>query len=60
MASPAFRRPARRLRQTPALRRLVRTTRLHPAELVLPVFVKEGLAEPGADRVDARGGPSTR
>ena len=36
----------RRLRQTPALRRLVRTTRLHPAELVLPVFVKEGLAEP--------------
>jgi porphobilinogen synthase len=36
----------RRLRQTPALRRLVRTTRLDPAELVLPVFVKEGLAEP--------------
>ena len=24
----------------------MRTTRLHPAELVLPVFVKEGLAEP--------------
>jgi porphobilinogen synthase len=36
----------RRLRQSPALRRLVQTTRLHPAELVLPVFVKEGLAEP--------------
>jgi porphobilinogen synthase len=36
----------RRLRQTPALRRLVATTRLHPAELVLPVFVKEGLREP--------------
>jgi porphobilinogen synthase len=35
----------RRLRQTPALRRLVRTTRLDPAELVLPVFVKEGLRE---------------
>lgn len=36
----------RRLRSTPALRRLVRATRLHPAELVLPVFVKEGLREP--------------
>jgi porphobilinogen synthase len=36
----------RRLRQTPALRRLVQTTRLDPAELVLPVFVKEGLSEP--------------
>jgi porphobilinogen synthase len=36
----------RRLRSTPALRRLVRTTRLDPAELVLPVFVKEGAAEP--------------
>jgi porphobilinogen synthase len=28
------------------LRRLVQTTRLAPAELVLPVFVKEGLSEP--------------
>jgi porphobilinogen synthase len=36
----------RRLRQTQALRRLVRTTRLHPEELVLPVFVREGLTEP--------------
>jgi porphobilinogen synthase len=36
----------RRLRQTPALRRLVQATRLHPSELVLPVFVKEGLREP--------------
>jgi porphobilinogen synthase len=36
----------RRLRQTPALRRLVQTTRLAAAELVLPVFVKEGLSEP--------------
>ncbi|UFU07784.1 porphobilinogen synthase [Ruania halotolerans] len=32
----------RRLRQTPAVRRLVRQTRLHPAELVLPMFVHEG------------------
>ena len=36
----------RRLRRTPALRRLVADVRLHPADLVLPVFVKEGLAEP--------------
>ncbi len=34
----------RRLRQTPALRRLVAQTRLHPADLVLPVFVREGLS----------------
>ena len=44
MAFPAQR--PRRLRQTPAVRRLVQATRLHPAELVLPVFVKEGLREP--------------
>ena len=36
----------RRLRATPALRRLVVETRLHPAELVLPMFVREGLSEP--------------
>ena len=36
----------RRLRATPAMRRLVAETRLHPADLVLPLFVKEGLAEP--------------
>ncbi|WP_460468898.1 porphobilinogen synthase [Calidifontibacter terrae] len=36
----------RRLRQTPAVRRMVAQTRLHPAELVLPMFVKEGLASP--------------
>lgn len=36
----------RRMRRTPALRRLVAETRLHPAELILPVFVREGLAEP--------------
>ncbi|PJN24379.1 porphobilinogen synthase [Kitasatospora sp. CB02891] len=36
----------RRLRSTPAMRRLVAETRLHPAELVLPAFVREGLTEP--------------
>nr|WP_279671655.1 porphobilinogen synthase [Flexivirga meconopsidis] len=36
----------RRLRPTPAMRRLVAETRLHPAELVLPMFVKEGVTEP--------------
>ena len=36
----------RRLRRTPAMRRLVAETRLHPAGLVLPLFVREGLEEP--------------
>jgi porphobilinogen synthase len=36
----------RRLRRTPAIRRLVEETRLAPSELVLPMFVKEGLTEP--------------
>ncbi|MFD0685779.1 porphobilinogen synthase [Actinomadura fibrosa] len=36
----------RRLRRTPALRRLVAETRLAPADLVLPMFVKEGIGEP--------------
>ncbi len=36
----------RRLRRTPALRRLVAETRLHPAGLVLPLFVLEGADEP--------------
>ncbi|PRI10542.1 porphobilinogen synthase [Leucobacter massiliensis] len=36
----------RRLRATPAMRRLVAETRLHPAELILPVFVREGIEEP--------------
>ncbi len=36
----------RRLRRTPALRRLVAQTRLHPADLVLPVFVREGIEVP--------------
>jgi porphobilinogen synthase len=35
----------RRLRQTPAVRTLVAQTRLHPADLVLPVFVREGATE---------------
>ncbi|GAA1599234.1 porphobilinogen synthase [Actinoplanes couchii] len=36
----------RRLRRTPAIRRLVEENRLAPSELVLPLFLKEGLAEP--------------
>ena len=36
----------RRLRRTAALRRLAADVRLHPADLVLPLFVKEGLAAP--------------
>jgi len=36
------------LRRTLALRRLVEETRVAPAELVLPMFVKEGLTEPRA------------
>ncbi|MFC8299249.1 porphobilinogen synthase [Micromonospora orduensis] len=38
----------RRLRRTPAIRRLVSETRVDPAELVVPMFVKEGLTEPRA------------
>ncbi len=38
----------RRLRSTPALRRLVAETTLRPRQLVLPMFVKEGAAEPVA------------
>src|SRR5919202_834412 len=36
----------RRLRTTPAMRRLVAEQRLHPAQLVLPMFVKEAATEP--------------
>lgn len=36
----------RRLRRNPALRRMVAGTRLHAADLILPVFVKEGITEP--------------
>ncbi|SBT51917.1 porphobilinogen synthase [Micromonospora narathiwatensis] len=38
----------RRLRRNAAVRRLVSETRLDPAELVVPMFVKEGLTEPRA------------
>ena len=44
MTGPSIR--PRRLRATPAMRRLVAETRLHPAELVMPMFVREGLREP--------------
>jgi porphobilinogen synthase len=37
---------ARRLRGTAALRSMVAETALRPAELVLPVFIKEGIADP--------------
>ena len=36
----------RRLRRTPALRRLAAATSVRGADLVLPMFVKEGIAEP--------------
>ncbi|ETA04417.1 porphobilinogen synthase [Frankia sp. B2] len=36
----------RRLRRSSALRRLVSNVRLHPSDLVLPMFVKEGVADP--------------
>ncbi|MCB0892417.1 MAG: porphobilinogen synthase, partial [Propionibacteriaceae bacterium] len=36
----------RRLRTTRAMRSLVAETRVHPAQLVLPVFVADGLTEP--------------
>lgn len=38
----------RRLRANEAVRRLVRETRVHPSQLVLPVFVVEGLTAPRA------------
>ena len=36
----------RRLRRTPAMRALVAETRIHPSQLVLPMFVAEGLDAP--------------
>ncbi|HNM98358.1 MAG TPA: porphobilinogen synthase [Marmoricola sp.] len=41
------RRP-RRLRRTPALREMVAETTVRPGQLILPVFVREGAAEPVA------------
>jgi porphobilinogen synthase len=56
MSYPATR--LRRLRRTPRLRDLVRETRLEAADLVLPLFVEDGLegrapiaAMPGVDRL---------
>lgn len=43
--APGTPRP-RRLRTTPSMRRLVAETRLDPAGLVLPMFIKEGLTKP--------------
>ena len=36
----------RRLRSTPAMRRMVAEYRVHPSELILPAFIREGLGEP--------------
>ncbi|MEV4477183.1 porphobilinogen synthase [Nonomuraea sp. NPDC049504] len=36
----------RRLRNSAAMRRMVSGTRLDPAELILPMFAKEGISEP--------------
>lgn len=36
----------RRLRRGAPMRRLMAGTRLHPAQLILPMFVKEGITEP--------------
>jgi porphobilinogen synthase len=36
----------RRLRRTPAMRRLVAQTTISPDDLVLPVFIKEGITRP--------------
>ncbi|MGW6743712.1 porphobilinogen synthase [Streptomyces sp. NPDC055025] len=36
----------RRLRVNPVMRRMVAETRLHPADLILPAFVREGIARP--------------
>jgi porphobilinogen synthase len=44
MTFPAAR--PRRLRRTPALRRLVADVRVAPSDLVLPLFVKEGISDP--------------
>lgn len=36
----------RRLRVNPTMRRMVAETRLHPADLILPAFVREGISAP--------------
>lgn len=45
MSVPRPERRPRRLRTAPAMRRLVRETRVDPAQLVLPLFVREGADE---------------
>ncbi len=44
MSTFPVRRP-RRLRQSPAMRELVAETHLHPSDLILPVFVADGISE---------------
>src|SRR3954452_15982497 len=46
LQGPVIRPP--RLRQTPALRRMVAETTVEPRQLVLPLFVREGISEPQA------------
>ena len=46
MADQFPQRRMRRLRRTPALRRMVAETRLSPDDLIAPLFVREGIAEP--------------
>jgi porphobilinogen synthase len=46
MAAPFPQRRLRRLRRTPALRRMVAETRLSPDDLIAPLFVREGIVEP--------------
>ncbi|OYN88070.1 porphobilinogen synthase [Parenemella sanctibonifatiensis] len=45
MSTVPERRP-RRLRSSAALRELVTETRVHPKDLILPVFLREGISEP--------------
>ena len=44
MSEPVAR--PRRLRSSDAVRRLVRETQVAPGQLILPLFVAEGLTEP--------------
>lgn len=46
MSSPQFWRRPRRLRRNPAIRALVEETRVGPADLIAPLFVKEGGGAP--------------
>ncbi|MDQ2077835.1 porphobilinogen synthase [Marinimicrobium sp. ABcell2] len=46
LIGPEFR--FRRLRRTPALREMVRETRLHPSDFIRPIFVEENIQEPVA------------